>query len=63
MKPNLKSEYFKHDYNARGDDHLVKLRMKLGTRGYGTYWLIVEKLYECRGRLERDYQALRPIRR
>lgn len=54
----IKAEFFKHDYNAQCDDKLVPLRMKMGAEGYGIYWLVVERLYQAQGRLERDYKAL-----
>lgn len=38
--------YFSHDYNARNDPKIVKLRMKFGWEGYGLFWGIVEKLRE-----------------
>jgi len=31
--------YFSHDSNARQDEKIIKLRMKLGWEGYGLYWL------------------------
>lgn len=52
------SEYFPHDYNARGDLSVVKLRMAMGWEGYGIYWGLVEKLYEAGGRIEPDFEAL-----
>ncbi|MDR0926712.1 MAG: DUF4373 domain-containing protein [Ignavibacteria bacterium] len=39
--------YFSHDSNARGDDKIVALRMQHGWQGYGVFWAIIEKLYEC----------------
>lgn len=43
--------WFKHDYNARGDRKMVAMRMKLGMKGVGLYWSIVEMLYEENGHL------------
>lgn len=42
----------KHDSNARQDERMLALRMRLGWEGYGLYWGIVEILsasanYEC----------------
>lgn len=34
----------KHDSNARQDEKLLALRMKLGWEGYGLYWAIIEML-------------------
>jgi hypothetical protein len=45
-------EYFSHDYYARSDKALVKLRMKLGMEGLGIYWCLVEMLYESEGKIE-----------
>lgn len=50
--------YFPHDYNARGDEDLVKLRAKLGWEGFGLYWAIIEKLHENKNSLSRDYGIL-----
>lgn len=36
--------YFTHDSNARNDEKLLAVRMKLGWEGYGLYWAIIEKL-------------------
>lgn len=44
MKDN--SYYFKHDCNARQDEKILALRMKLGWEGYGLYWALIEKLRE-----------------
>lgn len=44
--------YFPHDYNARGDEKIVKLIQSYGWEGYGIFWAIIERLYEAGGRLE-----------
>lgn len=44
-------EFFSHDYNSRSDPKLQKLQMKLGLKGIGAYWCIVEMLYEEGGYL------------
>ena len=52
-------EYFSHDYNARNDTKLVKLFMKLGLKGIGAYWCIIEMLYEEGGYLLRsEYERI-----
>ena len=38
--------YFSHDANAKNDEKIIKLRMKLGWEGYGIYWAVVECLRE-----------------
>src|SRR3990167_2273236 len=46
------SYYFPHDYHARHDPKLERLRMVMGCEGIGIYWCIVEMLYEEGGSLE-----------
>lgn len=41
--------WFSHDYNARTDGKILKLRMKHGMEGVGVYWCVVEMLYEENG--------------
>jgi hypothetical protein len=45
-------EYFPHDYKARTDPKLIKLRMKKGFAGLGIYWSLIELLYEANGYME-----------
>lgn len=45
------SYYFPHDYHARHDPKLEKLRMEIGPAGDGIYWDLVEMLYEEGGYL------------
>ncbi len=52
------SYYFPHNYGARENEKLVKLRRIAGWQGYGLYWAIVEKLYESGGYLDRDYDSI-----
>lgn len=52
------SFYLKHDFNAREDEKTKTLVMKMGARGYGIYWMVIEDLYRNKGRLTRDYNAL-----
>lgn len=40
-------QYFSHDYNARFDIKLRRLRFDMGLYGLGAYWGIVEELYNC----------------
>lgn len=44
--------YFPHDFNARNDVRIVRLRMELGNKGVGVYWSIVEMLYEAGGKMK-----------
>lgn len=44
-------QYFQHDYDARHDEKLTKLRRVLGGEGLGIYWCIVECLYNGGGKL------------
>lgn len=43
--------YFSHDYNARNDRKMVKLRLKLKMEGLGIYWALVEMMYEEGGQI------------
>lgn len=43
--------WFSHDYHARTDKELLRLRMKYGLEGIGIFWCIVEMLYEEKGYL------------
>lgn len=43
--------YFPHDYHARHDPKLEKLRMTMGCEGLGIYWCLIEMIYEQNGRL------------
>lgn len=43
--------YFSHDFGARNDKKLEKVRFKLGLEGVGLYWCIIECLYENAGYL------------
>ena len=46
------SYYFPHDYHARHDPKLEKLRLEIGPVGDGIYWDLVEMLYEQGGYLD-----------
>jgi len=43
--------YFPHDYHARHDPKLERLRMEIGAAGDGIFWCLVEMLYEQDGYL------------
>ncbi len=44
--------YLRHDYNARNDEKILRLRTKYGAEGFGIYWMLIEKLAESsEGRL------------
>jgi hypothetical protein len=45
------SYYFPHDYNARTDRKMVKLKLKHNVAGIGVYWCVVEMLYEDGGKI------------
>lgn len=45
--------YFSHDFHARTDKNIIKLRMKMGMEGIGLYWCMVEMLHEEGGYLLR----------
>lgn len=44
-------EYFSHDYNARNDNKLIKLKIFHKMTGLGVYWSLVEMLYEEGGKI------------
>lgn len=51
--------WFKHDYHARSDKEIMRLRMKMGMKGVGLYWCIIEMLYEEDGYLLRsEYERI-----
>ena len=43
--------YFSHDFGARNDPKLQKVRIKLGHEGTGVFWDLIEMLYEEGGKL------------
>jgi hypothetical protein len=49
-----KTFYFSHDYNARSDPKLIKLRAKYGMEGIGVYWCLIEMLYEQGGEIKTE---------
>ena len=46
--------YFSHDADARNDEKIIRLRMRHGAAGYGTYFMILERL-----RGETDYMSVK----
>ena len=50
--------YFAHDGNARNSEKLLKVRFKLGVEGYGIYFMLLEKLFEENGYLEKNYEGI-----
>ena len=51
-------EYFRHDYNARHDEKIIRLIFNMGWEGYGLYWAIVELLYIGKGKIRNDYTLI-----
>lgn len=49
-----RKEYFSHDYGSRNDPKLVNVLKKHGQAGIGTYWCLIEMLYEQGGKLRID---------
>src|SRR4051812_1159511 len=42
-----KSYYFRHDYNARNDEKLLRIRTRFNNaEGYGLFWFVVERMHE-----------------
>lgn len=54
--------YFPHDYSARNDIKILKLRARRGAQGYGVYWMLIEALHELKDpKISRDdLDALAP---
>lgn len=46
--------FFNHDFYARQDEKLKRLRIKHGLAGIGAFWCITEMLYENNGSIEYD---------
>lgn len=44
-------QYFQHDYDARHDEKIIKLRRVMDAKGIGIYWCLVECLYCSGGKL------------
>lgn len=54
----LRQLYFNHDFYARLDIKLMKVRKRHGPEGYGVFWMLLEKIAESGGYIECDYEAL-----
>ena len=50
----LENLWFRHDFNARNNPKLLKLKMKMKMEGVGIYWSLIETLYELNGYLKED---------
>lgn len=48
------AEYFSHDYHARNDLKILKMRSNLGLISLGAYWSLIEILYEQNGTIKID---------
>jgi hypothetical protein len=48
------SPWFKHDYNARTDPKMIRLRRVKGMKGVGIYWTLIEILHEQGGMIKMD---------
>lgn len=56
---NKEAYYFSHDSNARNDEKLLAVRMKLGAEGYGIYFMILERLRDESTNMSiKDYNIL-----
>lgn len=42
----MDTQYFAHDYDARRDIKMIRLRSEMGYEGVGIYWSLIEFLYE-----------------
>ena len=52
------AEYFPHDYDAREDEKIQHLLYKLGWKGYGLYWAIIEMLYSNGGYMQMECERI-----
>jgi hypothetical protein len=52
------SYWFPHDFNARGDEKIIRLLRVHGLSGYGLYWALVEKIFEAGGPIDADYESI-----
>lgn len=56
---NKEAYYFSHDSNARNDEKILAVRMKLGAEGYGIYFMILERLRDESDNMSiKDYNLL-----
>lgn len=51
---SLKQLYFKHDFGARNNPKLKKIKRKYGIEGIGIYWCLLEILYENEGKINEE---------
>ena len=50
---------FSHDFNARNDEKILRLRMRYGAAGYGIYFMLIERLAEESAHVSaKDYDML-----
>lgn len=47
------SNWFPHDYNARNDLSMLKLRKEQGAEGYGLWWMLIETI-ASQGKIDKD---------
>lgn len=57
-KMAITKEYFSHDYLTRSDPKVRSLMARLGCKGYGVFWCIVEILYQSDNTYPCDHAAL-----
>lgn len=50
--------YFSHDYNASSDEKIIRLLSRHGMAGYGTFWRIIESLYNNQNDMQADYERI-----
>lgn len=51
--------WFSHDSNARNDEKILKLRIQHGAAGYGTFFMLIERLRDSSGyKSIKDYNAI-----
>ena len=55
--------FFPHDYHARNDFKMVKLKIEMGDEGIGIYWQLIEMLYENSGIMRSQYECIANVMR
>lgn len=50
----LENLWFRHDFNARGNPKLLKLKMEMKMEGVGIYWCLIEMMYELGGYIKEE---------
>ena len=58
QKAKFENHWFKHDFTASSDNKIIKLESRLGLKGYGVFWKLLEQIYLNKGCLEYNLEEL-----